>query len=74
MKTTHERPEMFGVELYDKRFLILNERERKTLTSAAKIICQVREKVINESYLDIELASIEGRLDDLLAYQKIELT
>ena len=73
MKIIHEHPKMFGVLLYDKRFLIFNERERKTLASAAKIICQARERVTNESCLDSELAGIEHRIADLLDFEKVEV-
>jgi hypothetical protein len=64
---------MFGVELYNKHFLILNKRERKVLTDAANIIDQARERAVNESNLDLELASIEYRIADLLDLDKIEI-
>ena len=73
MKVTHERPEMFGIELYDKHYLILNQRERNALINAANIIDQAREKVTDESSLDLELASIECRISDLLDFDKIEI-
>ncbi len=73
MRVTHEQPAMFGIQIYDKHFLIFNQSERKALKRVARIMEQAREQVTDDSYLDMEFASIEGRLDDLLGYCKIEI-
>jgi hypothetical protein len=73
MKTTHECPHMFGIKLYDKRYLTFNKRERQHLSRTVRMIQAARMYATEDSYLDLELAGIEGRIEDLLEFEKVDI-